>query len=369
VDNAISLFKRAIEADDRFALAQASLGEALWRKYELTKDTTLIADARAACAMATAINDQTAPVHLTLSMIARGTGQYETAVLEAKRALELDPVGGDARRELARAYESVGLVVEAEKTYKAAIGARPGDWSTHNALGAFYYAGKKYPEALEQFRRAADLTPDNATAYSNIGGALFAMKRYDEARTQFERSVALKPTAGALSNLGTLYFRLERFADAARVLEQAAGLSPNDYVVWSNLASARREAGNTTGSNQAYRRAVELAESQRQTNPRRAETVADLAGFYAVLEEQTRAREYARNALALAPDNPNIMVSVGIMFNSLGDRDAAIEWLAKAVASGYPADALREKRALRNLVSDPLFLVRIESAPTGRSLR
>jgi eukaryotic-like serine/threonine-protein kinase len=360
VDNAINLFRRAIEVDDHFALAQASLGEALWRKYELTKDTALIADARAACAKATAINDQTAPVHVTLSMIARGTGEYETAVVEAKRALDLDPVGGDSRRELARAYESLGLVVEAEETYKDAIAARPGDWSGYNALGAFYYGRKKYAEALESFRRAAELTPDNPRAYSNIGGILFYLERYDEARAQFEKSVALKPTSDALSNLGTLYFRKGRFNDAARAFEQSAAMSPNDYVLWANLGSAYAQAGNTAGSMSAYRKAVDIGERQRSVNPRRASLVAELAGFHAILGDATKAEMYERQALQLAPSDPNVMVSVALAHNTLNDSDGAVAWLLKALDAGYPSEDIRQKYAIRNLLKDPRLQSRLE---------
>ena len=65
VESAIGLFRRAIAADPAFANAQASLGEALWRKYELTRDTSLIAEARAACVAATSTHDDTAAVHVT----------------------------------------------------------------------------------------------------------------------------------------------------------------------------------------------------------------------------------------------------------------------------------------------------------------
>ena len=49
LDIAISLFKRALAADSRYAVAHGGLGEAYWRKYEATKETGLVEDARASC--------------------------------------------------------------------------------------------------------------------------------------------------------------------------------------------------------------------------------------------------------------------------------------------------------------------------------
>ena len=356
VDNAIGLFRRAVQVDDRFGLAHAALGEALWRKYELTKDASLIADGRAACARSVAIDDQAAPVHVTLALIANGTGEYESAVTEAQRAITLDPVAADGRRELAHAYESLGRYDLAEATYKQAVGARPGDWSTYSALGAFFSGRKRYGEALEQFHRVVELTPDNARGLSNLGGIQFFMKHYEEARVSFEKSSALKPTAAALSNLGVLYFRLHKDDQAARAFQRAVAMDGSDYRVWANLASAYRSLPDAEQrGTEAYRKAIQLAERERATNPRQPRLIGNLAVYYSALGEKDRALSYVREAAALAPGDSTVMVQIGTSYEQLGERASALDWIEKALRAGYAKEDLQEARGLSSLKDDQRF--------------
>jgi len=77
VDQAIALLDRALSEDPAYALAHAALGEAYWRKYDLTKEGQWIDLAREHCARALQIDDRLAQVHVTLGLIDRGTGQDE----------------------------------------------------------------------------------------------------------------------------------------------------------------------------------------------------------------------------------------------------------------------------------------------------
>ena len=56
-------------------------------------------------------------------------------------------------------------------------------------------------------------------------------------------------------------FSPEQLAQAVRHFEEAVSLSPNDYRMWMDLGRARERAGDSAGSENAFRRAVELAPS------------------------------------------------------------------------------------------------------------
>jgi len=356
VNSAINVLQQAVQQDERFALAHAALGEAFWRKYELTKDASFIPEAKAACARAIAVNDETAPVHVTLSLVARGTGEYETAVAEAKRAIALEPLAGDARRELARAYESLGQFDEAESSYKAAIEARPGDWSTYNALGAFYAGRKRYEDALAQFHRVIELTPDNARSYSNLGAIYTLLNRYTEAAAMLERSVVIQPSAAAFSNLGTVRFNQERYGDGARMFEKATALNGGDYRLWRNLGATYYWArGEREKARAAYEKAAALAERERQVNPRQAKLLADLADCYSMLGQASKASDLARQALAIDAADPSVLFVVGSAYEQSGDRAQAIELIGRALKAGYDAGAVNHAPGLAELRKDERF--------------
>jgi len=355
VDHAIGLFQRALDQDGRYALAHAGLGEAYWRKYELTKVPQWAELAQASSAKALEFNDKLAQVYVTLAMIHNGTGRYEEAVRRVQQALALDPLNPDAYRELARAYEALRKLEEAEATFQKAIAARPGFWGSHNDLGRFYYRLGRYPEAEEEFRRIMELTPDNWRGYNGVGAVFYSQMRYEEAAQMFEKSAAIKPTDSALNNLGALYFSLGRYAEAARSFERAIQINDRDSMRWHGLASAYEWSNEPEKSRAAFQRAAELIEGQLRVNPRDAALLWRLADSYSQLNQPRRARELLRQALTLAPENVEVMFQAAVVYEQLGDRERALQWLARAIQGGYSRDLIERSPSLTQLRADPRF--------------
>jgi eukaryotic-like serine/threonine-protein kinase len=355
IDSAISLFKLALEKDRRFALAEAALGEAYWRKYEQTKDTQWANEARKGADSAIRLNDKMAQVYVTLGMIQTGTGRYDEAIQNLKSALRLDPVNSDAYRELAKAYEKKGNLKDAESMYVNAVAARAGYWGTHNDFGGFYYRQGRFAEAEKEFQNVVNLTPDNARGYSNLGVIAFTQKNYEEAAKMFEKSAAIKPTEFAYSNLGTLYYTLGRYADAAKYYEQAIQMNADDSLWWHNLATAYQVSGETQKARRAFERTAQLAEQQRRVNPNDSVALIRLADAYSNLNQPRRARELLRRGLALVPSDVDSIFDTASIYERLGDRALALQWLAKAIQGGYPRDLIDKDPVLAQLRLDPRF--------------
>jgi len=356
IDRAIRLLNQAVERDPRYALAHAALGQAYWRKYDLTKDASLIELARASCDAAMRINDRLASLYITLAIISNGTGRHDDAIRHLQRALDLDPVSADAYRELAAAYVASGKAQEAEATYKKAIEARPSYWAGYNELGTYYFRLGRYMQAEEQFRHLLDLTPDSYRAYSNLGGVYYATGRYDDAASMFEKSIAIKPSGSAYSNLGTVYFYLSRYNDAVQSYEQALKINDRDYRLWKNLAAAYYWAPDQKNQAQEhYRRAAALAEEQRKVNSKNLKLLLDLADCYSMLGETRQAGNLLQRALNPAPDNAGMMFDAGVIYEQLGNRERALEWVGKALRGGYSRDLVERSPSLAQLRTDPRF--------------
>ena len=355
VDHAISLFKAALERDNRYALAQAGLGEAYWRKYEQTKDPQWVEQAEKSSAAALRLNDKLAQVYVTVGMIHTGTGDYDLAIGSLQRALRFDPLNADAYRELAKAYERLGKLNEAEATYRNAIVVRPNYWVAHNELGSFYFRLGRYAEAEKEFQTVVELTPDNARGYSYLGVASLAQKRYEEAEKMFEKSVAIKPTDTAYNYLGVLYFTLARYRDAARYFELAVQMNGRDSDRWHSLAAAYQWSNQPDKARAAFQRTAELAEMQLRTNPRDTYVLIMLADAYSMSDQPQRARELLEKALALAPSDVNEMFQASVVYEQLGDRKRALEYIARAIKGGYPRDVIEKAPSLAQLRRDPRF--------------
>ncbi len=355
VDTAMGLFQRALEQDRQYALAYAGLGEAYWRKYDRTKDPQWAELAKKSCATAIGLNDKLAQVYVTLGMVHTGTGQYEEAIRNVQRALDLDPINPDAYGELAKAYEALNNLKEAESTYRKAIAARPSFWGAHHEVGRFYFRFGRYAEAEKEFFKVMELTPDNWRAYNGLGAVYYTQKRYDEAIKMFEKSAAIKPTDTAYSNLGAIYFYLGRYPEAIRNVERSTRMNPRDSGRWYNLAAAYYWSNEREKARAAFQRAAELAEEQRRINPRNPALLMRLADCYSMLDQPQRARDLLREALALGPEDVANMYKAAVVYEQLGDREHALQWIAKAIQGGYSRDLIERSPTLAKLRADPRF--------------
>ena len=364
LESAISLLQKALERDAGYALAYAALGEAYFRLYELQKRPELVNLARDNCRRALGLNDLLAPVHVTLGMVDRGTGEPETALADLQRALDRDPRSAEAYREIGRVQEALGRKEEAERAYLRAAELRPSDWAVHNYLGGLYAASGRLREAEVEFWRVVALAPDNARGYTNVGAVCYLQGRLEEAEGVFRRSVQIRPTAPALSNLGTTLFYLGRHEESAGAFEQAVKQNERDATVWLNLGRALYEGPGTREKAHApLERASVLLEEQRKVNPRDTALLAELADARAMLGEGPQARALVARALALAPGDADVLQVAAGVDEMLGQRDAALAKLTRALAAGYSRWEVERNPAYRALRQDPRFAEVLKAAP------
>ena len=354
--NAIAVFRHALERDPNYALAYAGLGEAYWRTYEQTRNASWVEESRGACQRAAALAPERAQPRICLGTVYNGTGAYEQAVGEFRKAVVDEPTSDAAVGGLANAYDRLGKPEEAEQSYRQAIALRPNYWATYNSLGAFYVRHGKYREATEMFRQVVKLVPDSFLGYGNVGGSLVLAGDYEGAIPQLERSIAIRPTALATANLGTAYFQLKRYAEAARTYEKAVKLDENSYEVWGNLGDAYYWAPGRRGdAPAAYRRAIELARQKLQVNSRDANLRGYVAAYYAMLGDRPTALAEIEAALHLTPRAPDLLFNAALVHNQLGDEEKAIEFLQRAVAAGFSKSTLRDSPNFDNLRGNPRF--------------
>jgi serine/threonine-protein kinase len=328
IDTAIHNFVKALLHDEDYALAYAALGEAYWRKYNKTLDTQWIEHAVTNCRRAAELNDLLGPVHTTLGMINRGTGEYEEAILEFDRALALEPTSAAAYRGLAGAYADLRRIEEAEATFRKAIDMKPDYWAGHHDLGNFYLRHGRYEDAAGAFAEVVRCTPDNIWGYNNLGAAYWYLERWPDAREMFRRSIEVEPNRSACSNLGIIEYINGDYAEAAKRFKQALELDEARYTTWANLGNAYYWMPEQRDEAYAsYRRAAELAEAQREVNPRNAELLASLASYYAILEEDAKALILLEQAQAIAGDEIDVVYFSGHTYEQLGDRSKALKWI------------------------------------------
>ena len=356
VDNAISVFRHALEKDSGFAGAYAGLGQAYWQKFEHTHENRLVSDATKACQIALEKDPTLTQGHTCLGHVYQGTGKYELAAAEYQQASKSEPTLDAVQTGLARAYESLNRLQEAEQSYKAVIALRPDYWAGYNRLGIFYLRHGRLEEAAQMYTQVASLVPDSFVGFANLGITRIQQGRYSEAIEPLNQSLKIRKPGDGMSNLATAYFQSGRYADAARSLEEATTLDARNYEIWGNLGDAYYWApGMRERASGAYRKALDLGEEQRKVNPRDAHMLSYLAEYHAMLGEKQKAQLLIGEAEKLAARDPEVLYYAAMVYVQAGDQRKSLDKLESAVAAGYPTAGVRDTPNFSVLQNDPRF--------------
>ena len=356
LDSAVTVFRHALELDPRYAQAVAGLGEAYWRHYELDKENRWATQAQASCEKAIQMDANQAASHACLGMVYTGTGKYEDAINEYRRAVEIETTNDDAIRGLASAYAKLGRTDEAEKTLQVAINVRPQYWRGYNSLGVLYVSEGRYEEATKMFSQVVALSPDSFRGYSNLGATYIRLGRYPGAIKALQNSIRIRPTEDAYSNLGTAFFSIRQFDNAAQSYAEAIKLNGQVYVVWGNLGDSYYYAGKREEAADAYRKADSLAAQRLQVNPRDASVLSDMAGYNSMLGQRSEAFDYLNQALRLCDQkDPDVLFQAAMVHNQFGETPIALEWLEKARNAGFSPTTMSDAPALDNLHTNAQF--------------
>jgi TolB-like protein/class 3 adenylate cyclase len=172
---------------------------------------------------------------------------FRAAIVQFKKAAELDPKYGRAYAALAATYweaytrywgtMALGLSREREAQLqaeqfltKAMHDPTP---LAHQVASAMLLHAQQHDEAIAEAKRAIASDPNDADGYVTLASALSFTGRSSEALEQVERAMRLNPHYPPyyLYQLGLAQFALNRLNEAATSLERAIALNRDDY--WS----------------------------------------------------------------------------------------------------------------------------------------
>ncbi|MGH9444715.1 MAG: protein kinase domain-containing protein [Terriglobia bacterium] len=336
VQKAIDFYQGALKNDPGFALAYAGLAGSSLRMYQLKKDRFWADQALSAAEQAQELNSSLPEVYLALGNVYRATGKSAEAIEDLKRALALAPNSDEGYRLLGQAYEAEGAFTPAIGAFKKAVQIDPYYWVNPDQLGNAYDAAGSYALALRAFQRVAQLAPDNAAGYENVGNVYMQEGEFAQAIPSLKRALQLRPAFQHYSNLGVAYLYTKRYGEAVKALEEALALSPNQEDVAGNLAEALLFSGQKEKAQQMFNRAIGLAYKDLQVNPRDADTMADLALYWANEGQPGQALQTIQNSLAIDPGNPQSLYNEAIVEGLAARPEKAIQALGAAFQKGFP---------------------------------
>ena len=231
---ASAAYRRAIELDPDFALADARLALCLLSQHWFFKSMTdaELAAVKATIDRALALSPELADAHLALAFYHYwGFRRYDAATTEFERTLQLSPNRFEAHTGLAYIERRVGRVAESLPDFARALALSPRDARLVGEIGWTHTMLRDYAEAERQLRRSLAIAPKDA----NIIDALVKARLFGFGDAAIADELRLDPPDWRLvgsTNIGGDLFHLvntrayphffaRRFAQALKEWESA----------------------------------------------------------------------------------------------------------------------------------------------------
>ncbi len=219
---AIEYFRQAIEVDQNYALAYAGVADSYLMmaayKYGSLPPDEAARIARAAAIKALELDETLAEAHTSLAGFLETTGgDIPGAEREYKRSIELNPNYATARQWYGELLRGRGRFDQALVELKRAQELDPLSPIMNSSLGVTYYYAREYDLVIEQNRKALELDPDFTPAHFGLGLALEQKGMYTDAIAEFLAAKQLsKGSEHSIAALGHAY---AKSGDRVRALQ------------------------------------------------------------------------------------------------------------------------------------------------------
>jgi Flp pilus assembly protein TadD len=227
----------------------------------------------------------------------------------------------------------------AEAVLRRSILSLPDYGDAHALLGlALENEGK---DGEMEYRLGAQLAPNSSTACLFFGSWLRRNHQSDLARVWLERAWRITPDDSAIAaELAALDFAAGNIASAEDILLQAVHSHPTDASAWLALADfyIRNEIRVEQSGIPAARQAVLLA-------PQNPNALEVLGRAYYLLGDFAEAESFYRRALALAPQSASLHANLGLTLQQNGDLAGAIAELNQAMRLEPNGEAGKQAQA------------------------
>jgi serine/threonine protein kinase/uncharacterized protein HemY len=315
--------ERAVEADDKFALAHARLADA-WTELDYP--------------------DKAKDELLRVATLERST-------LSQSDALYLEAITATVTRDFGRALAS----------YQELARISPDQPQVYVDLGRAYEKSDEIKKAIESYVEATNRDAQYATAFLRVGILYGRQQELASATAAFEKAETLYQALGnvegraevlyqrglLLDNIGKVVEardQLRRALDMARTINNQS----QQIKVLLQLSSVSYSGGDTAQAQQYAREAVDLAQANGMENLT-ARGLVDLGGAFLAHGNYNEAEKYYKQALEFAQrykarrNEARALFMLGSLRIQQGNPDEALRYLEPALAfyrqGGYRKEA------------------------------
>jgi tetratricopeptide (TPR) repeat protein len=258
-------------------------------------------------------------------------GDKDRAYDILKNIIEVDPDMSTARYLLGYCYYSEHKYAEARAELQTAVSLEPSNWKAYKLLGDIYFEVGEYEMAIDYYKKALWLSKDNAVLNNDLGLAFMRLGRYSEATQYLEESLRLSPESLDIRyNLANTYRDNQMFDKAISEYHKIIIYKPDYIGIHNNIADIYLAKGKKPEALNEYRKEIEICSYKLLSKGDDPVTLNNLARAHNGIGDYNNAKIFIEKAISLKPDYPDFYLTLSKTQEGIGEREAALETMAKA---------------------------------------
>jgi TolB-like protein/Tfp pilus assembly protein PilF len=293
-------------------------------------------------------------LRLTPPEVQKGIGYFQQAIqMDPNYALAYVGISG-ANRSLALGSEMdpKEFLPKAMEAAQRAINLDDALAESHTALGAsLFWYDRNWLEAEKQLKRALELDANSAEAHLFYAHLLSTTGRHNEALAEIKRARELDPFSPFVNTLeGQFLIHAGKPDESLARLRETFELAPDFWFPHVFASSAYIEKGMFPEAIAEARRATELSPTQ---------TISLTFEGYALVKsgKVREAKDILDRLLKLSKERFVPPYHIAFLYNALGDRDHALEWLERGLEERDPKMMfLKVESKWNNMRDDSRFI-------------
>ncbi len=242
------------------------------------------------------------------------TRNYEQAIMDYTKAIELDPCYAEAYDNRSTAHLLMENYGQAVLDCNRALELAPDFVTTYVNRGIAYTGLRDYTQAIANYSMALELSPKNIYAYYNRGNTQLWLGQYFLAIADYSQAIEIDPKfVAAYINRGVAHTELQDYVRSLDDFSKAIELNPGYGYAYYNRANLYRELRQHEKAIADYNKVIELNPEHRFAYENRGDSYAAMgkdelaADDYTKIITQTSAIQPKRMSVAksmLMPSTP-----------------------------------------------------------------
>jgi serine/threonine-protein kinase len=243
----LEYFQQAIEKDSNFALAYTGMAESynMLGNFNVLRPREVFPKARSAAMMALKLDDLLAEAHTALAVVKLTYDwDWSGAEREFKRAIELNPSDSEAHFEYGFHLTVMGHFDEAIVEMRRAQELDPVSLVKITGLAQVLSMARRYDETIQLCGNALEMDPNLGFAHWLLGFAYMWKGMYEPAIVAFQKAIPLSgDSPDEPAALGLAYALSGKSGEARKILDELKQRSKRKYLSPAVIATLQAALG------------------------------------------------------------------------------------------------------------------------------